>query len=82
MNLMNDKFDQAEQLIEDKISAIQHSYSEAVQNLKREKNRLEKEIRRETRNARRYVRFNPEKSIGVTFLGGIVFGFLISRTMR
>ncbi len=82
MNMMLDKLDQAEKVIQDKISAIEGTYSEAIENLKREKNRVEKEIRRETRNARRYVRSNPEKSIGYTFLGGIVLGFLISRTMR
>lgn len=82
MNMIQDRINQAEDVIQSKISAIEGSYSEAIENLKKEKNRIEKEIRRETRNARRFVRSNPEKSIGYTFLGGIVMGLLISRTIR
>lgn len=82
MNMIQDRFNQAEEVIQNKISAIEGTYSEAIENLKKEKNRIEKEIRRETRNARRFVRSNPEKSLGYTFLGGIVLGLLISRTIR
>ena len=82
MEFAQDKLDQAEQIIQSKISAIEGTYSDAIDKLKREKNRIEKEIRKETRNARRFVRSNPEKTVGYTFLGGLVLGLLISRTIR
>lgn len=54
-------------------------YEDTIQNLKDEKDRLERELRKDYRTARRYVRSNPEQGIGISLLGGFVIGFIVSR---
>ncbi|MGF1670935.1 MAG: hypothetical protein ACFCU6_10825 [Balneolaceae bacterium] len=36
-------------------------------------------MRHEYRNARRYVRANPEQGIGIAFAGGLIAGILLGR---
>jgi ElaB/YqjD/DUF883 family membrane-anchored ribosome-binding protein len=55
------------------------SYDKALVKLQYEKDRLERELRHEYRNARRYVRANPEQGLGVAFVAGLFLGVLLTR---
>ena len=55
------------------------SYDKALDKLQYEKDRLERELRHEYRNARRYVRANPEQGLGVAFVAGLFLGVLLTR---
>ncbi|MEO9885238.1 MAG: hypothetical protein ABJR05_08485 [Balneola sp.] len=68
--------EKAGDLIEQK--AIE-GYDKALDKLQYEKDRLEREIRHEYRNARRYVRANPEQGLGVAFAAGLFLGILLTR---
>jgi len=54
-------------------------YDKALDKLQYEKDRLEREIRHEYRNARRYVRANPEQGLGVAFVAGLFLGVLLTK---
>ncbi|MEP1150583.1 MAG: DUF883 family protein [Balneola sp.] len=56
------------------------SYDKALDRLQYEKDRLEREVRHEYRNARRYVRANPEQGLGVAFAAGLFLGLLLTRS--
>ena len=58
------------------------SYDDVIDRLKDERDWLERELRHEYRNARRYVRSNPEQSIGLALLAGVVTGILIGRSSK
>lgn len=55
------------------------SYDKALDKLQYEKDRLERELRHEYRNARRYVRANPEQGLGVAFVAGLFLGVLLTK---
>ena len=55
------------------------SYDKALDRLQYEKDRLERELLHEYRNARRYVRANPEQGLGVAFVAGLFLGVLLTR---
>lgn len=55
------------------------SYDKALDRLQYEKDRLERELRHEYRNARRYVRANPEQGLGIAFVAGLFLGVLLTR---
>jgi len=57
---------------------MEAKYSQILQNLDIEKDKIKNEIRREFRTARRYVRANPEVGVGAAFAGGILAGVLLS----
>jgi len=46
--------------------------------LEYERDRIQNELRREFRTARRYVRANPEIGVGAAFASGILVGVLLS----
>lgn len=54
-------------------------YEEKLQQLSDEKDRLERELYKEYRNARRYVRTHPEQGVGLAVLGGVLVGFLVAK---
>lgn len=58
------------------------SYDKTLDKLQYEKDRLERELRHEYRNARRYVRANPEQGIGIAFAAGLFIGLLLTRGGR
>lgn len=82
MNSTKETFDQAEKLLEDKVDAVEQAYDRIIANLRQEKDRIERDVRKEYRNARKYVRSNPERSIGLSFATGVVMGVLLSRIVR
>ncbi len=58
------------------------NYDKALDRLQYEKDRLERELRHEYRNARRYVRANPEQGVGIAFVAGLFIGLLLSKGGR
>lgn len=58
------------------------NYDKALDRLKYEKDRLESELRHGYRNTRRFVRANPEKSMGITFLSGLALGILLVSALK
>lgn len=62
-------------------SAIKSSgvNGDIIKKLHEEKERLENEIRQEYRNARKYVRSHPEEGLAYSFIGGVVFGFILAK---
>lgn len=73
---LEQSLEKASDMLEQK--AIEN-YDKALDRLKYEKERLERELRHEYRNARRYVRANPEQGLGVAFVAGLVLGVILTR---
>ena len=72
---LKDALEKEKQYIEDR-------YSEVLDTLEYERDRIQNELRREFRTARRYVRANPEIGVGAAFAGGIMAGVLISTLFK
>lgn len=60
-------------------SKAEETYDVLLDRLKYERDGLERELKHEYRNARRYVRANPEQGLGIAFVAGLLVGALISR---
>ena len=73
-----------EETIYDTTEALQNkaeqTYDVLLDRLKYERDGLERELRHEYRNARRYVRAHPEQGLGIAFMAGLVLGALLTRS--
>ncbi|MFU8860675.1 MAG: hypothetical protein ACNA8K_09640 [Cyclonatronaceae bacterium] len=58
------------------------TYEDLLDQLNDEKERIEYDLRKEYRNARKYVRAHPEQGVGFAFLGGIIVGILVTSLFR
>lgn len=74
----NDASSEKNQELEEKLS----SYEELLDQLKKERAHVEEELRRDYRNARRYVRSHPEEGVLLSFMGGVVLGILIGKLTK
>lgn len=78
---------QSTKIIEDKLydttEALQNkaeeTYDVLLDRLRYERDGLERELKHEYRNARRYVRSNPEQGLGLAFVAGLIAGALLTR---
>tara|TARA_Y100001935_G_scaffold255663_1_gene270938 strand:+ start:112559 stop:112888 length:330 start_codon:yes stop_codon:yes gene_type:complete len=61
---------------------LEKSYDDVIDRLKDERDRLERDLRHEYRNARRYVRANPEQGIGIAIAAGLALGILLGRASK
>lgn len=61
---------------------IEDRYTQVLDTLEYERDRIQNELRREFRTARRYVRANPEIGVGAAFAGGILAGVLLSTMFK
>ena len=61
---------------------IEDRYSQVLDTLEYERDRIQNELRREFRTARRYVRANPEIGVGAAFAGGILAGVVLSVMLK
>ncbi len=72
-----------EETIYDTTEALQNkaeeTYDVLLDRLKYERDGLERELKHEYRNARRYVRANPEQGLGIAFVAGLLVGALLTR---
>jgi ElaB/YqjD/DUF883 family membrane-anchored ribosome-binding protein len=73
-----------EETIYDTTEALQNkaeeTYDVLLDRLKYERDGLERELKHEYRNARRYVRAHPEQGLAVAFGVGLVLGALLTRS--
>ena len=46
------------------------------------KTEVKREVKHKFRNMRRYIRANPEKGVVTSFMGGVIFGILITKAMK
>lgn len=58
------------------------TYDDIVDKLKDERDWLETELKHEYRNARRYVRANPERGLGIAAIAGLAVGIILGRALR
>ena len=72
---LKDALEKEKQYIEDR-------YTQVLDTLENERDRIQNELRREFRTARRYVRANPEIGVGAAFAGGILAGVLLSAMIK
>jgi ElaB/YqjD/DUF883 family membrane-anchored ribosome-binding protein len=61
---------------------VEKTYDDVIDRLRDERDRLEVELRHEYRNARRYVRANPERGVGYALAAGLVIGILLGRSSK
>lgn len=57
------------------------NYENVINSLNDEREKLENEVRKEYRNARHYVRKHPEQGVGISFLGGLIIGFVVAKLL-
>lgn len=57
----------------------EETYDVLLDRLKYERDGLERELKHEYRNARRYVRAHPEQGLGIAFVAGLMIGALLTR---
>ena len=72
------KTEELKETLEKEKQYIEDRYSQVLDTLEYERDRLQNELRREFRTARRYVRANPEIGVGAAFAGGILAGVVLS----
>ena len=62
--------------------SIENTYDALLDRLKYESEKLQREVKYEYKNARRYVRSNPEQGVGIALLAGMALGILIGRASK
>jgi ElaB/YqjD/DUF883 family membrane-anchored ribosome-binding protein len=81
----NNKID-IEEAIYDTTEALQNkaeeTYDVLIDRLRYERDGLERELKHGYRDARRYVRANPEQGLGFAFAAGLAIGILLTRSGR
>jgi ElaB/YqjD/DUF883 family membrane-anchored ribosome-binding protein len=61
---------------------LRNTYNDVVKKLRTEGERLQGDIRKEYKNARKYVKKNPETGVGVALAGGIFLGIVIANILK
>lgn len=61
---------------------LRETYNDVVKRLRSEGDRLQGDIRKEYKNARKYVKKNPETGVGVAIAGGIFIGIVIANILK
>lgn len=70
---------QTNEIIKEKVGSI---HKNLIDRVKEDRDWIEREIRHESRNARRHVRANPEKGIGIAPIAGAGIGILLGRLTK
>lgn len=65
--------------LDERREKLEATYTEMIDKLRAEKERLEYELKHEYRNARRYVRANPEQGVGIAFVSGVLIGVILGK---
>lgn len=64
---------------EEKKRAKIRGYEKLISQLKKEREEIKDELDRDYRQARRYVRSNPEEGVLIAFAGGIALGYILGK---
>jgi ElaB/YqjD/DUF883 family membrane-anchored ribosome-binding protein len=59
--------------------ALNEAYNDVIHKLKDERDRITKDIRGEYKQARKYVKKNPETGLGIALAGGLLVGFVLAK---
>jgi ElaB/YqjD/DUF883 family membrane-anchored ribosome-binding protein len=78
----SNKTEELKDALEKEKEYIEDRYTQILDTLEYEKDRIQNELRREFRTARRYVRANPEIGVGAAFAGGIIAGVLLTSLLK
>lgn len=57
-------------------------YEELINRLKEEREELQKELNKDYREARSYVRSHPEEGVLYAFVGGMALGYVLGKLGR
>ncbi len=57
-------------------------YERLIDRLKNERHKLERDLKKDYRNARRYVRAHPEEGLGMAVVGGFIVGYFLGKLSR
>lgn len=68
--------------LEKEKEAVESVYDDVITKLSEEKERIAHELNHEYRNARRYVRENPEIGVGTAFSVGLLAGIVFANLLR
>lgn len=74
----NEATSEQKQELKEKLS----TYEKLLDELKKERAHVEQELRKDYKEARRYVRSHPEEGVLLSFVGGIVLGILIGKMTK
>lgn len=74
--------DQIKKTIEKKKRTALEGYEELIDRLEEVQGELQKEIKREYREARGYVRTHPEEGVLIASIGGISLGYILGKLGR
>lgn len=76
-------FKETEKEIKDTIERekeeLKKTYNDVVTRLQNEGDRLQNDIQKEYKNARKYVKKNPETGLGFALAGGLFIGFTLAK---
>ena len=61
---------------------LRNTYNDVAKKLRTEGDRLQGDIRKEYKNAKKYVKKNPETGVGVALAGGIFLGIVIANILK
>ncbi len=61
---------------------VEKTYDDILDKLRDERDWLETELKHEYRNARRYVRANPERGLGIAAVAGLAIGIILGRALK
>ncbi len=61
---------------------VEKTYDDLIDRVRDERDWIERELKHEYRNARHYVRANPERGLGIALAAGIVIGILLGRSTK
>lgn len=70
------------EVVQKEKEALNDAYEDVVLKLQNERDRLQKDLRKEYKNARKYVKKNPELSVGSALAGGLLAGIVISKLLN
>lgn len=75
----NNKPEQQDEKSEEKKQAKIKGYEKLINQLKKEREEIKEVLDRDYREARRYVRSNPEEGVLIAFAGGIALGYILGK---
>ena len=58
------------------------AYSDLIQKLRSEGEKIQLDMRKEYDNAKKYVKKNPETGVGIALAGGLIIGLAIAKLLK
>ncbi len=58
------------------------AYSDLIEKLRSEGEKMQLDLRNEYDNAKKYVKKNPETGVGIALAGGLIIGLAIAKLLK